>query len=80
MAGAANLGPPAEGTVELGYSIIPEARGRGYATELVEALVSHAFHRDAQAVIAHTSDSNVVWDRTLASAGLDERRFRRATA
>ena len=43
VAGAGFLAPPADGGVEIGYSVIPAARGRGYATEIVRALVAYAF-------------------------------------
>lgn len=37
------FGPPdAGGAVELGFSILPAYRGRGHATEMVQALVAHA--------------------------------------
>lgn len=37
-------GPPdGTGTVEIGYSIVPEYRGRGFAFEAAEALVAYAF-------------------------------------
>lgn len=35
--------PDADGTVEIGYSIIGEHRRRGYATEAVRALIAFAF-------------------------------------
>jgi RimJ/RimL family protein N-acetyltransferase len=70
VAGAGYLGPPSGGCVEIGYSVIPEARGRGYATELVDALVEHAFeHSAVERVIAHTSDSNVASSQVLIRAG-----------
>src|SRR6185369_16373243 len=31
------------GLVEIGYSIVPEFRGRGYATEVAQALIDYAF-------------------------------------
>lgn len=38
------FGPPStDGTVEIGYSVVPEWRRRGYATELVQALITRAF-------------------------------------
>src|SRR4051812_32959281 len=38
VAGAGFLGPPtSDGTVEIGFSVVPEARGQGYATEIVDA-------------------------------------------
>jgi [ribosomal protein S5]-alanine N-acetyltransferase len=38
------FGPPsADGTVEIGYSVVPECRCIGYATELVQALTMRAF-------------------------------------
>lgn len=37
-------GPPTpEGDVEVGYGLLPAARGRGYATEAARALVAYAF-------------------------------------
>lgn len=48
-------GPPAEGTVEVGYSILAEHRRRGYATEAVRGFLAHAFaHAEVERVIAHT--------------------------
>jgi RimJ/RimL family protein N-acetyltransferase len=29
--------------VEIGYAVVPEARGNGYATEAANALVAYAF-------------------------------------
>jgi [ribosomal protein S5]-alanine N-acetyltransferase len=36
-------GPPADGTVEVGYGIVTDYRRRGYASEAVLALVARAF-------------------------------------
>ena len=36
-------GEPVRGAVELGYSVCPEFRRRGYASEAVSALLRHAF-------------------------------------
>jgi ribosomal-protein-alanine N-acetyltransferase len=47
--------PDAEGTVEIGYAIVPERQRRGYASETVEAWVAWAFaHPEVSRVIAHT--------------------------
>ncbi|MBN8612223.1 MAG: GNAT family N-acetyltransferase [Deltaproteobacteria bacterium] len=70
VAGAGFFGPPAEGSVEIGYSVVPAERGRGYATEIVTALVSHALAHDAvDEVLAHTSDDNVGSTRVLLRCG-----------
>jgi [ribosomal protein S5]-alanine N-acetyltransferase len=54
------FGPPdAEGTVEVGYSVLPEWQRRGYASEIVEILVKHAFtFGNIERVIAHTTEAN----------------------
>lgn len=51
--------PTAGGCVEIGYSIHADYQGRGYATELVAALVDMAFdHRCIQGIIAHAAPDN----------------------
>jgi RimJ/RimL family protein N-acetyltransferase len=48
-------GPPLDGTVEIGYSVVSDQQRRGYATEAVNGLVRHAFRSPEVArVIAHT--------------------------
>lgn len=70
VAGAGFFGPPAEGSVEIGYSVVPAARGRGLATEIVRTLLAHAFaHPAVDEVIAHTSDENVASTRVLLRCG-----------
>jgi ribosomal-protein-alanine N-acetyltransferase len=39
VGGGGSLGPPAEGSVEIGYSLLPEFQRRGYATEMMSAIV-----------------------------------------
>lgn len=53
------FGPPdSEGLVEVGYSVLPEWRRMGYASEIVEALLERAFsHAQVRKVIAHTTES-----------------------
>ena len=65
------FGPPnAEGVVEIGYSIMPAFTGRGYATELVRALVEHAFQSGrVTRVVAHTTRDNIGSVRVLEKAG-----------
>jgi [ribosomal protein S5]-alanine N-acetyltransferase len=55
------FGPPdTDGVVEIGYSVVPESRALGIATELVQALVSRAFSvPEVVRVIAHTSPANL---------------------
>lgn len=48
-------GPPADGTVEIGYGIVSDQRRRGYASEAANALVAHAFADErVRRVIAET--------------------------
>ncbi len=72
LVGAAGyLGPPsADGTVEVGYSIVAEARGRGFATEIVRALVERASGLPGvKKVIAHANEDNAPSQAVLARAG-----------
>jgi RimJ/RimL family protein N-acetyltransferase len=64
-------GPPTEvGTVEIGYSIVEEYQGRGIGTEVVAALVAHAF-RDPRVtrVIAETFPELIASIRVLEKNG-----------
>ena len=48
-------GPPANGLVDLGYSLLPEFQHHGYATEAVRALINWAFdHPQVQGIAAET--------------------------
>ena len=47
-------GPPADGVVEIGYSVVPSWQRRGLATEASRALIESAWERGAEVVIAHT--------------------------
>jgi ribosomal-protein-alanine N-acetyltransferase len=55
------FGPPDwNHDVQIGYSVLPEWRRRGFATAMVEALVAHAFtFNSVKRVIAQTTAANV---------------------
>ena len=71
------LGPPADGHVELGFSVIPDRRRRGYASEAARAIVQWVLLQPGVGVVVARSDvENEASARTLTSAGfrrLDER-------
>ncbi len=72
VAAAGYLGPPRDGIVEIGYSVVPAARNQGYAREIVSALVARAFEEPAVGeVVAHTSDENVASWRVLRACGFE---------
>jgi [ribosomal protein S5]-alanine N-acetyltransferase len=68
------LGLPNEtGTVEIGYSVHPEWRGQGYATEMVDELMKYAFEDErTRRIIAHTSLQNPESCKILDRAGFRE--------
>lgn len=65
------FGPPGvDGDVEIGYSVLPEWQGRGYASETVRLLVDHAFSFDTvKRVVAHTAEDNAASIKVLARCG-----------
>ena len=69
--GGGFVGAPDEsGTVEIGYSIVPERQRRGYARETIDAWITWAFtHPAVTRVIAHTLRDLMPSIRLLESAG-----------
>jgi RimJ/RimL family protein N-acetyltransferase len=50
-------GPPDDGVVEIGYSVVPSWQRRGIATDAIREFIARARERGARAVIAHTLPS-----------------------
>ncbi|MEF2276857.1 GNAT family N-acetyltransferase [Deinococcus sp. YIM 134068] len=62
--------PDGSGRVEIGYGLIPEARGRGYATEAGQAFLAHLLTRpDVRRVTAHTARGNRASEHVLEKLG-----------
>ncbi|HOD66345.1 MAG TPA: GNAT family N-acetyltransferase [candidate division Zixibacteria bacterium] len=62
--------PDAEGCIEIGYGVLPDFQGRGYATEAVAALVAWALrHRTVTMVFANTGADNQPSIRLLERLG-----------
>jgi [ribosomal protein S5]-alanine N-acetyltransferase len=63
-------GPPVDGHVEVGFSVIPDRRRRGYAPEAARAIVEWAVSRaDVREVVARSAVGNEPSARTLTAAG-----------
>ena len=63
------VGPPSDGTVEIGYEIAPAFRGRGYATAAARAMVAKAATTGVAMVIAHTLPTDNPSTRVLRKVG-----------
>lgn len=65
------FGPPTpEGDVEIGYSVVEAERCRGYATEIVKALVSRALESSSvKRVFAEAHETNTASLKVLERAG-----------
>jgi ribosomal-protein-alanine N-acetyltransferase len=65
------MGPPGlDGSIEVGYSVIPDRRGRGYATEAARAIVDWALRQPGvRMVVAGCDKDNVPSVRTLERIG-----------
>lgn len=70
VGGGGFLGPPHDGAVQIGYSLLPEFQRRGYATEMVVGLVRWAFGQPGVHVIAaETEWANPASVRVLEKVG-----------
>lgn len=67
--------PDEQGSADLGYSIVPEYQGKGYAVEIARAVVEWALRRkEIRRVAAECSADNIASIRVLEKTG-----FRRIT-
>lgn len=62
-------GPPVDGLVEIGYSVVPSAQRRGYGTAAVGGLVASARERGATTVRAETLPDLAASIRVLEKLG-----------
>lgn len=74
VGGGGFLGPPTDGTVQLGYSVLPEFQRRGYATEIVRVLATWAFVQPGVEVIAAETE----WANPASVRVLERNGFRPA--
>jgi RimJ/RimL family protein N-acetyltransferase len=65
-------GRPDGGVVEIGYGMAPSARGHGYASEAVEAIVELAAGLGVTTIRADTEPDNAASRRTLERAGFHQ--------
>jgi RimJ/RimL family protein N-acetyltransferase len=70
VGGGGFKGPPQDGTAEIGYSVLPQFQGRGYATEIVGGLVRWALGQPGVVrLVAETEWANPASVRVLIKAG-----------
>jgi len=74
IGGGGFLGPPQDGTVQMGYSVLPEFQRRGYATEMVRGLASWASVHPSVAVVAAETE----WDNPASVRVLERSGFQAA--
>ncbi len=72
IAGVGFKGKPDEnGKIEIGYSVIPEYRRQGFASEMVEALLEYGFSNpDVTAILAQTRIDNIPSMKVLERFGM----------
>jgi RimJ/RimL family protein N-acetyltransferase len=73
VGGIGFFGPPdEEGAVEVGYGLVAAARGRGFATEAVQAVARLAADHGAALLRADTTPGNTASQLVLVKSGLIE--------
>ena len=58
--------------IEIGYRVIPEARGLGYCTDAVKTLIDHLFNTFFLKVVAESCPKNMASRRVLEKVGFKE--------
>ncbi|MGF7237544.1 MAG: GNAT family N-acetyltransferase [Frankia sp.] len=71
IGGIGFIGPPAAGVVEVGYGLVPSARGHGYAAEALTALLMIARDNGVTRVRADTDPDNIASQKTLTRVGFE---------
>lgn len=66
--------PDEEGDVELAFGLLPEFRGRGYASETIRALAAWGFANGARRAIVHLDAEDSASAHTLAKNGFADTR------
>lgn len=69
IGGVGFKGQPEDGCAEVGYGLVPSARGNGYAAEAVVAILAMAKDNGISRVIADTARDNIASQRSLVRAG-----------
>jgi len=72
IGGGGFLGPPQDGQVGIGYSVLPQFQGNGYATEIAGALVQWARQQAVIRIVAETEWANPASVRVLGRLGFAE--------
>ena len=73
VGGGGFLGPPQQGEVRIGYSVLPQFQGSGFATEMVGGLVKWALgHSEVLRIVAETEWANPMSVRVLSKLGFAE--------
>lgn len=62
--------PDENGSVTIGYGLIPAARGKGYASEALRALLAFARGRGITSVEGDTDHDNTASQHVMAAAGM----------
>ena len=67
------LGPPGDGKIAMGYSLLPQFQRRGYATEMASGLVQWALRQPAvDCIVAETEWANPASVRVLDKLGFTQ--------
>ena len=71
VGGIGFFGPPEEGTVEIGFGVVPSRRGAGYATGAVTKMIEFAEEQSGvDRIIATAEPANTASIRVLEKAGM----------